>query len=170
MLFNRSEHDLEQLIYDQRFTIHERGFPRFYANTKRQFRLPNGKVIDIFTWEVVDDCLRYKIIELKKDWLTGRSLAQLANYYVWIKTFLTGNFRKIEPELILVGYSSDANLLDLVEMGIKVSTYHYNWNEDGLTFQKWKQVKEYRMADLHIDHIIQGRDLSEKLRKGYDLR
>ena len=76
-----SEEQLETFIYDYRDRIHEKGFPKFYEHTVRQFALPNKKIIDLLTWEIKDNTLSLRIIELKKDFVLNDSIIQIMGYF-----------------------------------------------------------------------------------------
>lgn len=66
MAVNFLETDIEQIIFDNRNDLHNRGFIKFLKNTNRQHRLPSGKIIDLITFQVDDDAIRFKVIELKR--------------------------------------------------------------------------------------------------------
>src|SRR5579871_3922858 len=101
------EKTLEDIIYDHKEIIHERGFSKFYKNTERQFRLPNGQIIDLFTFEIMDDILYFKIIELKRLELNLSSIWQIYSYFQFIWEQCVNRYKDVKYELILAGRTAD---------------------------------------------------------------
>lgn len=131
-----SEKNLETMIFKNRHTIHERGFIKFYANTERQFRLPNGLIIDIFTYEVIDDVLFFKIIELKVTAMTPDAIFQLIRYFSFLHVYTQDQFKNVKWELILVGCDHTEHSLDIMGLGIKISFYEFEFGFNGLFFKR----------------------------------
>lgn len=143
------EKTLEQLIFLNRKVVHERGLPAFYKNAERQFRLPSGKIIDIFSFEFVhENSLHCRIYELKKDLLTIDSFLQILNYYNEIFGLLYPSFASIKVEGILVGSGITPDLEGIEEPITDISFYVYRYDFDGLKFEKQEKCSDYTPEEL----------------------
>lgn len=60
------ENDLEAIIFQNRNALHTRGLPPFHSKICRQFTLPSGKRMDIFSFEIRNNELYFSVWELKK--------------------------------------------------------------------------------------------------------
>lgn len=155
-MLDLSEKSLETMIYEYRETIFERGFVHFYKNTERQFRLPCNFIIDLFTYEVKDNVLYYKIIELKKAELTMEAVFQIVQYFLWIWEYTENQYERVEWELILVGDDMDAEVWYLTHLEPRISFYEYKFGYDGLFFNKkpteishiGEELKKFRSESL----------------------
>lgn len=146
-----TEEQLESLIFDNKDKVHEKGLPKFYKHTIRQFILPSKKIIDLFTFEVRDDVLYFRIIELKRDMIFNDSFMQILGYYSTVMRCLGKSFLSVRFDLVLVGYeinSSCSVLSDL--MKDYLSVYMYNFDYTGMSFVKhihdmtdWKEEDSF---------------------------
>lgn len=132
-----SEKQLEDLIFDNRQSMADRGLCPFYAYTERQYKLPSGRIIDLFTFEIKDDILYAKIVELKKDELNEAAIWQIGIYYEELLLLTLGYFKDYQIDLILVGDGMNFNVSRLVMMNCIIQAYTYNFGINGLTFVRF---------------------------------
>lgn len=130
------EKNLEDIVFDKRDTVHEKGFPKFYKHAQRQFSLPSGKRIDIFTWEVVGGKLFARIIEFKRTAITEDTLWQGIHYHDLLITITAGCFIDYDIDIILIGtdmyYSS--NVMFAASLSDKIRLFEYQYSYDGIKF------------------------------------
>ncbi len=138
-----TEEQLESFIYDNRDKIHEKGLPKFYQNTIRQFRLPNNKIIDLFTYEVKDNVLYFRVIELKKELVWVDTITQALGYTAFVNVLTDFCFTEVRPEFILVGSQINNLALACTHFLDKfLSIYDYQLKYEGILFSK----KEYQQC------------------------
>lgn len=129
-----TEKDLETMIMDNRSIISERGLSIFYKNTDRQVKVPLGGIIDIFTWEISENTLFARVIELKKDEISMVALVQALDYYECV-SYNRMLFDKVSIEIILIGSVIKDDLKFLKNMEIpNLSLYTYDFGFNGLFF------------------------------------
>lgn len=147
------ERTLEDIIYESRATIHERGLPPFYKNTKRQFRLPSGKTIDIFTWEIdeKDSSFYARIYELKKELLTEAALLQILGYYEEIFCAVKVDYKTVVIENILVGTAYTNTLRKIQHITDDIKMFSYKYCYDGVRF---KQYGITRSVVHQIEYVL----------------
>src|SRR5713226_7639066 len=120
------EKDLEDIIMANKSEIVQKGFPAFYKHVKRQFYLPNGKKIDILTFEISDDnVLKCKVIELKKGVADLQTLLQLLGYVEAVLALTIHHFNEVQIEPIIVGKDSDNFVPMLLSWGIECTLVIY---------------------------------------------
>lgn len=129
-----SEKSLETMMFENRKEIHERGFDRFYENVIRQFRLPNGGIIDLFTFEIENNELKFRIIELKKGCIDSAAYWQIFGYFIEVASKTEHDFEKVTYELVLVGESLTEEIETMVMVGTDLAIYTYSFGYDGLVF------------------------------------
>lgn len=130
------EKTLEEIIFENRHRIHERGFVPFFKNAQRQYRLPSGKVIDILTWDVKGDVFHAKIIELKKDSNSDAAFWQAIDYCGELFMTLFNEFTNIYIQPIICANSISTNIENLMFVRTNVVAISYKYNYDGIVFNK----------------------------------
>ena len=129
------ERNLEDIIYENRTTVHERGFHKMKQKAFRQVILPSGKKIDIFGFEITDGCLVCDIYELKRDIINADAVCQAFGYFKEIEHITKPYFRSISAKIIMVGKKYEpVSILDSLPIPIDVYTYIYKI--DGIIFTK----------------------------------
>lgn len=129
------EKTLEEMVFFNQEEAINRGFPEFYKNTKNQFRLPSGKIIDIFSFEIIDDVFYCKIFELKRDQINIQTAYQAIGYGREVAK-LTGSYYKSKDiQLYLVGSDMDTEFFNLSSWGANFHAYVYQYKIDGIKFE-----------------------------------
>lgn len=145
------EKDLEDMMFENRLTLKDRGFAEFYPNVARQVRLPLGGIIDILTWDIVGDLLKVRVIELKKNSIDIAAFTQVSQY-AGIFFAHSIMFEKLEIEIVLVGLYPDGDLLDIITAidypNIKLYTYSFDYN--GLKFEKFTTKPKKSIEELKV--------------------
>lgn len=127
------ENDLEAIIFQNRNALHTRGLPPFHSKICRQFTLPSGKRMDIFSFEIRNNELYFSVWELKKEQINSDALCQALSYHKEIKSIVGNDFKKIHGQILLIGKSFGyLPLIDYLEVDIRVYTYAYG--ADGISF------------------------------------
>lgn len=127
------ENDLEAIIFENRQALHSRGLPPFFSKICRQFTLPSGKRMDIFSFEIYNNELYFSVWELKKDQVNNDTLMQALAYYREISSIIGSDFKKCHGQILLMGKSFGyLPLIDCLDIDIQVYTYGYG--ADGITF------------------------------------
>lgn len=130
------EATLEEMVINNLGFVQLRGFPEVYAKNKRQFKLPTGKVCDIFSYELIDNELRCKIFELKRGEIGIAALFQVLEYGETIAKCSFGAFEKINIELYLIGSDLSVELFNLFAWGLNVKILTYEYKVDGIYFEE----------------------------------
>lgn len=130
------EKTLEEIVFENKDTVKDRGFMSFYQHTFRQYYLPSGKKIDIFSYEIVDNILYFRIVELKKECLNYAAFKQIMVYFFEVLEHTLGHFSKVEGKLTLVGKILDTDAFLLSENGGLLEFYLYKYTYDGIYFKK----------------------------------
>jgi hypothetical protein len=129
------EKTLEDIVFEKRDTVHERGLDIFYKNAERQFYV-SGKKIDILTWEISDDIFYARIIEFKRDQLSDSAYFQAVDYYAELCAAIFGYFKDFHIEIVLIGTKSSVNIKNAVCVSNLISIYEYHYSFDGVCFNK----------------------------------
>jgi len=160
------EKTLEDIVFEKRDTIHERGLDIFYKNSIRQFYLL-GKRIDILTWEINDDILYARIIEFKREALKEYALFQAAEYYADFMSTIFGRFKNYHIEVILIGSKGNKNIQHITTLTDLIKVYTYSYGFDGIKFEEIShsssKVKEMFFNFPPDDEYM---DLITKLKSG----
>lgn len=165
-----SEKSLETMMFENKEALKERGFDRFYKKTERQFRLPNGCYIDLFTYEIDGDHLKFRVIELKKGQLNFDAYSQLCGYFCMVCELVQRCFSKITYECILIGESLGEDIQEILLLGSDVSVYTYSFGYDGLFFKYWNKYADLEpgvWGDIPADEPfrVKSETFSNYLRK-----
>jgi len=160
------EKTVEDIMFENKHIIHERGFENFYEHTIRQFILPSGKIIDLFTYEIKNKILHFKIIELKRDSITEGSIFQIGRYILELIELTRGLFEKIEYKLIIVGSTINEPAIIILDLGIKIDFYIYKYEYDGINFKKLS-AGMYPYFDVETTPSYAAVDFVKELRKPY---
>lgn len=129
------EKTLEDIVFENRASIHERGLERFKSKAFRQVILPSGKRIDILGFDVHDGNLKYDLYELKREHITIDSVCQAYNYVEEINHLIRGSFKSCEASIIMIGKKYEP-LSILKAVSIPVYVYTYDYKVDGIWFDK----------------------------------
>lgn len=130
------EQTLEDIIMDNQELVVKRGFPLFYENVIRQFRLPSGKICDIVTFQVVNDEINCKIFELKKGELGIGALTQLLEYGAEFCKYASWAFKAVDIEIILIGNDISYDLFNMYLWGLNISIVTFDYKIDGIHFER----------------------------------
>lgn len=147
------EKQLEDVIFDNRDTIHERGFIQFLGKSFRQYALPSGKKIDLLTYDKIGDEIFLNIIEIKKDDISGRNGVVQAYEYAseMVESLFSLNLaNSIYLKVVLVGY--DLNDLPIMKFMTFLPDI-YIYKIDTLDGIKFTQETEGGIV-LHKNQII----------------
>lgn len=157
------EKTLEDIIFENRHRIHERGFPSFFKNAQRQYRLPSGKIIDILTWEVRGDVLHAKVIELKKDNNGESAFWQAIDYCGELFMAVFHEFTNIYIQPIICTNYLSNNIENLMYIRSNVVAVSYKYEYGGIAF-----IKEVWGEDS-IEEFNQKRRIGDtRPRPGHD--
>lgn len=129
------EKTLEDIVYENRNVIHQRGLPQIRTNSFRQFYLPSGVKLDIASFEVIGDCLYFDIWELKRDNINYSTLHQAYGYLDEIRCLCSDLFNECVFHIILVGKTYNPMPL-LIDFKIKTSCYTYSYEMNGISFKR----------------------------------
>ena len=144
------EKDLENIIVENKETIHQRGFEVMLSNTIRQYKLPSGKIIDIVTYEQSDDEILLYIIELKRG-NTKEALLQAYGYFAELYTEIKPMFNSIIPKIIIVGREiTEVPIANYLTVPTECYTYTYDYN--GIQFQLRKSNCDVPINDRKIKY------------------
>lgn len=140
------EKTLEDIIFNNKRVIHQRGLPVFKEQAFRQVVLPSGRKIDILGFEINDGILNFDIYELKKDHINLDAISQAYNYFEEIKCLINGHFRDYQARIIMVGKRYDGiPLLNSLNIPVRVFTYDYQM--DGISFKEESHRNSYYNSD-----------------------
>lgn len=128
------EKTLEEIVFENIGTIHERGLPPFFENNQRQFKVKHG-VIDILSWEIKEDILYAHVIELKRDIIDSSAYFQAISYWETLILETIGCFKDFEIDIILIGtnVSESVTMACMTSNIIQVFSYNYGYN--GIEFE-----------------------------------
>ena len=133
---NFLEKDLEDIIFENKNKIHERGLPVLYEELERQ-RDIKGKRIDLFNYECVgDDSINFTIFELKKDKIDFNAYAQIVQYFFEECVFFKKHKKILKANLVLIGKDFDESVLLSCILSDIIDIYVYKYDYDGIRFQK----------------------------------
>jgi hypothetical protein len=130
------EKKLEDLIFENRKSISSRGLDIFYPNAVRQLRIPEGLILDIFTWEIRDEILYGRIIELKREDIDERAYWQSINYWISLRIAVCGYFKDSEIEIVLIGTGSTINVRNAQHTSRIIRLFNYKYTFDGIVFEE----------------------------------
>lgn len=130
------EKDLEDIIFENKNIIHERGFTLNYENLERQYVTRNG-IIDLYNFEIKENIAYLTIIELKKDNIDFKAYGQIMNYFFSeMITLKSKNLKDIKINLVLVGKTYDEEVLLACSTSEIIDIYTYKYDYDGISFLK----------------------------------
>jgi len=127
------EKTLEDIVYENRYEIHNRGLCRIKRTAFRQVYLPSGRKIDILAYDLIDGHLYFDIFELKKDCINTEAVAQAINYLDEINQLIKGAFRGHTAKIIMVGRKCE-QMPFLDYLTVPVSVYTYDYQMEGISF------------------------------------
>jgi len=133
---NFLEKDLEDIIFENKDKIHERGLPILYEELERQYQV-NGKYIDLFNYECGDDnSINFTIFELKKGRIDFNAYTQIVNYFFDQCLFTKKHKNIFKVNLILIGSSFDESVLLSCILSDIIDIYIYKYDYDGIRFER----------------------------------
>ena len=144
------EKTLEDIIFENKDVISERGFPSLYKNTERQYQI-NSKRIDLFSYEEVDNVFYFKIFELKRDVVHPDAFHQIADYFWQIGVSLKDKgYTDCKYELYLIGNDFHSDLFNYCFISEFLHLYQYKYDYDGIKFEKMgRTIAECKNFFLH---------------------
>jgi len=143
------EKTLEDIIFENKESISERGFPFLLDNTLRQFALPSGKKIDLFSYSISENSLCCKIFELKRECLKVAHVLQVLDYSNEIFFMTHPSFENVSIERFIVGNDIDSSTVAVVEDIHNLETYLYKFLYNGLYFKKYASKWEFEPEVLN---------------------
>lgn len=164
---NFLEKTLEDIIYENRDIIQNRGFPKLLRHTKRQLKLPSGFIIDLFSFQIDTNVLHFKIIELKRDTITMDSIAQIGRYYDEI-SWLTSAYPFVNYDLILVGKEIDNAALAAWRISQRLFLYTYKYDYNGIKFDQRTESLFDKFPSEGYTNIIDNFNINVLLNTEYD--
>lgn len=132
------EKTLEDIIFDNRHCIHNHGLPKFRKTIFRQFVLPSGKKLDIFSYDLIDGHIVIDIYELKRNAINTDAICQAYNYFMEVNGFIAGKFKSIDIHIIMIGRYYDPVMI-FEKMNLPFSVYTYDYKLNGMTFVKHQE-------------------------------
>lgn len=155
-----TEKTLEDIIIENKDKISERGFPAFYQNVVRQFKLPSGKIIDILSFMIVEDILMVKIFELKRDEIKIDGLCQISDYAYEFFCFTFPHFSNVQIDKFIVGSDASKEVISINDLQIGIELYLYKYTINGLFFKKFESImntehpKMFELLSQETPHSI----------------
>lgn len=134
------EKTLEDIIFENKDCIHNYGLPKFKKTTFRQFILPSGKKLDIFSYDLIDGHIVIDIYELKRYEINTDAICQAYNYFMEVTQFTAGKFKSIDIHIIMIGRYYDPVMI-FEKMNLPFSVYTYDYQLNGMTFIKRQDRK-----------------------------
>lgn len=146
------EKTLEEIVFENRSIIHERGLPIFFKNSIRQMALSSGKRMDIFTWEINADMISARIIEFKREEFSESGYFQSVTYYMEVLMELVGHFKYANIEIVLIGTGFNNNVEAAINTSDAIIAYTYEYKFDGLFFRRYNSGTKY-IKQFMVDHL-----------------
>jgi hypothetical protein len=148
------EKNLEDLIFENRTTVEQRGFPALHPVLCRQFRLPSNKCIDLLSYKVENDILYASIFELKREKLGIESLLQVFGYGSEFLINSSPHFKRVELEMNLVGLDYSPELGLMLQQLLPVDLYLYKYTYNGLFFKRMQTVHELATWNEEVQNAL----------------
>jgi hypothetical protein len=152
------EKTLEDMIYENRDSIKDKGLDIFYKNTIRQFEITANK-FDMFTWEIVEDTLFCRIIELKRDKLTYDNVFQILEYNAILMCAMFGYFKIIKMELILIGSVIPSQIVNITHISNIFRLFKYDYTINGIKFTE--HGKKYDVVNEMVLNLVKDEDYED---------
>lgn len=137
------ERTLEDIIFENRNVIQERGFPKFKEKVFRQVILPSGKKIDILSLQIKNGHLEFDVFELKRETININTACQAYYYVEEISRLVANEFVSCKPSIVLVGKYYE-NIPLLKELKIPISVYTYSYHMDGISFTRCPEYEIFQ--------------------------
>lgn len=134
---------LENMIMSNLGFAQLRGFPEVCSNTFRQFRLPYGKVCDIFSYDLKDNQLTCRIFELKRGEIGIPAALQLIQYGEIVARHSHWAFDKVCIRLYLIGAELHDDLFGLLAWGLNLNILTYDYKFDGIRFIDYGPIENF---------------------------
>lgn len=140
------EKTLEDIIFENRNTIHGHGLPKFKKTIFRQFVLPSGKKLDIFSYDLIDGHIVIDIYELKRASINTDAVCQAYNYFMEVTQFTAGRFKSVDIHIIMIGRYYDPVMV-FEKMNLPFSVYTYDYQLNGMTFLKHQERRQVKVPN-----------------------
>lgn len=135
------EKTLEEIIYENRFVIHNYGLCKFKSTNTRQFYLPSGKIVDVLSFDITYGHLSLDVYELKRFTINEDAIIQAYNYFVELSSLVNGYFKSYDIHIVMVG-KKYIRVPILEKMNVPFSVYVYDYTLTGMTFDCVKPREE----------------------------
>lgn len=143
------EKNLEDMIFQNRRILANRGFPAHESNMIRQMPIPSGGRVDLFSYELEGgDTIRCTVFELKKGRLDAESVLQVSQYASEIQRLLQPYFQNITVKKVLVGNDYSLKFTVLFEYMETIEVYLYKYLVDGIRFKKSQRLFEIEHPEI----------------------
>ena len=161
------EKTLEEIIFEKIEMVADKGLNIFYKNTVRQLKV-DKYIFDMFTWEIKDDILFCRIIELKKEGLNREHLNQVLSYTYGFYGICLGFFKKVELEAILIGTKIiDPCITHTQSISNILRIFEYYYGFDGIFFKEklpnLNTIKELLLYSYMTDRVAEYTSFFDKL-------
>jgi|SRR6185369_4645310 len=130
------EKTLEDIVFENKETICERGFPFLLDHTFRQFYLPSKRKIDLFSYSINEQSFSCRIFELKRECLMPKHILQVLEYALEIFYNLKPYY-DVHIEKFIIGNDIDKPTAALIEDKLDFEAYTYRYCYNGLFFKKY---------------------------------
>jgi len=137
------EKTLEDIIFENKDFIHNHGLPKFRKTVFRQFVLPSGKKLDIFSYDLIDGNIVIDIYELKRYEINADAICQAYNYFMEVSGFVAARFKSIDIHIIMIGRYYDPIMI-FEKINLPFSVYTYDYKLSGMTFVKHQERRHLK--------------------------
>lgn len=139
------EKNLEDIIFENKNNIHEKGFPKISGDMHRQFCI-GMKRLDLVSIEQLGDTRNVCIYELKKGKIDYNAYFQLVGYFFdFCLEHKRNNLGDLNLHLYLIGSEVEDNVLYAALLSEFIHIYTYKYDYNGIIFEKvscgWSEMK-----------------------------
>lgn len=149
------EKTVEDIIFENKNIIHNYGLPKFRKTTFRQFVLPSGKKLDLFSYDLIDGHAFIDIYELKRYDINTDAVCQAYNYFTEVSQLVAGRFRSVDINIVMVGRTYVPFML-FEKMNLPFSVYTYDYKLSGMMFTKHQERKFLKQPDDDFCYAMWG--------------
>lgn len=158
------ENTLESIILNDKEEAVNRGFPSFLSETKSQFRLKSGKIIDIITCDR-GILFKGKLFELKRDVVTVCAAIQALKYRDELESELYAEgFESVLIDIYLIGTNIEDALAIMLKSGLKIEVILYQYALNGMWFIKHDNKKWVRdILEMAEKNELSPEEIAEQI-------